>query len=133
MTLRGPMSPALGSGVGRAVAQPPQGEEPAVTELSTGHVDTSSPAPETASGTVHDGYEAPDSSSTATDDEPRHPSGLPMTLMHSAHATVRHGADPGDYGALFIRFNTQGDPKNASAYFKDVTGRILDEFTITLK
>lgn len=34
------------------------------------------------------------------------------------------------YGALFIRFNVSGDPRRANAYFKDVNGRLLDEFTI---
>jgi hypothetical protein len=35
------------------------------------------------------------------------------------------------YGALFIRFNVGGDPRRADAYFKDVQGRIADQFTIT--
>lgn len=34
------------------------------------------------------------------------------------------------YGALFIRFHVDGDPKKARAYFKDVGGRLADEFTI---
>jgi hypothetical protein len=34
------------------------------------------------------------------------------------------------YGALFIRFHVDGDPKKARAYFKDVNGRLADEFTI---
>jgi len=34
------------------------------------------------------------------------------------------------YGALFIRFYVDGDPKKAFAYFKDVNGRIVDSFTI---
>ncbi len=34
------------------------------------------------------------------------------------------------YGALFIRFHVDGDPKKAVAYFKDVQGRLADEFTI---
>jgi hypothetical protein len=36
----------------------------------------------------------------------------------------------GTYGATFIRFNVDGDPKKATAYFKDVNGRLVDEFTI---
>ncbi len=36
----------------------------------------------------------------------------------------------GAYGALFIRFYVDGDPNKARAYFKDVNGRIVDEFTI---
>ncbi|WP_437962813.1 hypothetical protein WME76_47175 (plasmid) [Sorangium sp. So ce119] len=38
-----------------------------------------------------------------------------------------------DYGALFIRFNVNGDPKRATAYFKDVDGRLADEFTIQVQ
>ncbi|MGK3990594.1 DNRLRE domain-containing protein [Sorangium sp. So ce136] len=37
------------------------------------------------------------------------------------------------YGALFIRFNVSGDPKRATAYFKDVNGRLADEFTIQVQ
>ncbi len=36
----------------------------------------------------------------------------------------------GTHGALFIRFNVNGDPKKASAYFKDINGRLVDSFTI---
>ncbi|MGE5783010.1 MAG: hypothetical protein ACM3ZE_00400, partial [Myxococcales bacterium] len=38
----------------------------------------------------------------------------------------------GALGALFIRFHVDGDPKLARGYFKDVNGRIADEFTIRL-
>jgi hypothetical protein len=34
------------------------------------------------------------------------------------------------FGALFIRFHVDGDPHRARGYFKDVTDRIADEFTI---
>ncbi|WP_437678287.1 DNRLRE domain-containing protein [Sorangium sp. So ce131] len=37
------------------------------------------------------------------------------------------------YGALFIRFNVDGDPKKARGYFKDVNGRLADEFTIQVQ
>src|SRR5262249_40856800 len=36
----------------------------------------------------------------------------------------------GTYGALFIRFNIGGDPHKAEGYFKDVNGRIADQFII---
>lgn len=36
----------------------------------------------------------------------------------------------GNYGALFIRFFVDGNPNKAYAYFKDVSGRIVDTFTI---
>lgn len=48
---------------------------------------------------------------------------------------MRHGvmqSGTGNYGALFIRFYVDGDPKKASAYFKDVSGRIVDTFTMRL-
>jgi hypothetical protein len=34
------------------------------------------------------------------------------------------------YGALFVRFNVAGDPHRADAYFRDLDGRIVDQFTI---
>ncbi|HET9952965.1 MAG TPA: DNRLRE domain-containing protein [Polyangiaceae bacterium] len=39
-------------------------------------------------------------------------------------------AGTGTFGAFFIRFHVGGDPKRADAYFKDVNGRVADEFTI---
>jgi hypothetical protein len=36
------------------------------------------------------------------------------------------------YGALFIRFHDGGDVKRAVAYFKDLNGRLIDEFTINV-
>lgn len=35
-----------------------------------------------------------------------------------------------NYGALFVRFYVDGNPNKATAYFKDVSGRIADTFTI---
>ena len=35
------------------------------------------------------------------------------------------------YGALFIEFNVDGDPNKARGYFKDVGGRVVDQFTVT--
>lgn len=34
-------------------------------------------------------------------------------------------------GVLFITFNAGGDPDKADAYFKNVNGEVIDEFTIT--
>ena len=39
----------------------------------------------------------------------------------------------GNFGALFIRFHVDGDPRRARAYFKDVAGRVADEFTIEVR
>ncbi len=38
----------------------------------------------------------------------------------------------GTFGATFMRFFIMGDPRRAWGYFKDIYGRIADEFTITL-
>lgn len=39
----------------------------------------------------------------------------------------------GNHGALFIRFHVDGNPRRARAYFKDVTGRMVDEFEIEVR
>ena len=36
-----------------------------------------------------------------------------------------------NYGALFCTFNVNGQPNKADCYFKDIDGKIIDEFTIT--
>lgn len=38
-----------------------------------------------------------------------------------------------DHGALFVRFYVDGDPALARAYFKDVNGRLVDEFDIRVQ
>jgi hypothetical protein len=35
-----------------------------------------------------------------------------------------------NYGALFVRFYVDGNPNKATAYFKDISGRVADTFTI---
>jgi hypothetical protein len=37
---------------------------------------------------------------------------------------------PGAPGVLFIRFHVDGNPRKAEAYFKDITGRVVDSFTM---
>jgi hypothetical protein len=41
-------------------------------------------------------------------------------------------ATSASYGALFIRFHDGGNVKRAVAYFKDLNGRLIDEFTINV-
>lgn len=41
-------------------------------------------------------------------------------------------ATTASYGALFVNFHDGGNVKRATAYFKDLNGRIIDQFTITL-
>lgn len=43
-----------------------------------------------------------------------------------------YSADQGaEYGVLFIEFYVDGNPNKASAYFKNISGTIIDQFTIT--
>ena len=45
---------------------------------------------------------------------------------------VNYSSDQGaSYGALFCTFNVGGQPNKAYCYFKNIDGRIIDEFTIT--
>jgi Calcineurin-like phosphoesterase len=45
-----------------------------------------------------------------------------------SHGAAQEGA--ADYGALFVRFAVDGEPDKARGYFKDVSGRVLDEFEL---
>lgn len=45
-------------------------------------------------------------------------------------ASVYASDQSAKYGALFIVFNVDGDPKKANAYFKNVAGDVIDEFTL---
>jgi len=36
------------------------------------------------------------------------------------------------FGALFIVFNVNGDPRKAHGYFKNVVGQVIDEFDVTV-
>ncbi len=52
---------------------------------------------------------------------------------YASNAWLKNGVQQsgtGTHGALFIRFNVDGNPKKASAYFKDINGRSVDTFTI---
>jgi hypothetical protein len=41
--------------------------------------------------------------------------------------TTNQGAN---FGAQFITFNVDGDPKKACGYFKSVSGTVVDSFTV---
>ncbi len=45
-------------------------------------------------------------------------------------ASVYTSDQDANYGALFIEFNVDGDPRKARGYFKDIDGRIADEFEL---
>jgi hypothetical protein len=52
---------------------------------------------------------------------------------YAGNAWMKNGQPMGgsaDYGALFIEFHISGDPTRARGYFKDVNGRIVDDFVI---
>jgi hypothetical protein len=55
--------------------------------------------------------------------------------QYAANRWLKSGAvqsGTGTYGATFIRFHVDGNPRLARGYFKDVNGRIADEFTIQI-
>ena len=59
---------------------------------------------------------------------------LPTTAPYGCNgewATIYASDQNASFGALFIVFNTGGDPLKAHAYFKNVDGNIVDEFDIT--
>jgi hypothetical protein len=37
------------------------------------------------------------------------------------------------FGALFIAFGEDGDPRRARGYFKNIDGRVVDEFTMVAR
>jgi len=45
-------------------------------------------------------------------------------------ASVYTSSQGANYGALFIEFNVDGDPRKANGYFKDIDGDVIDTFTI---
>jgi hypothetical protein len=55
---------------------------------------------------------------------------------YTANEWLKNGAlqsGTGTFGALFIRFHVDGNPRRAKAYFKDVNGRVADEFVIDVR
>jgi hypothetical protein len=59
---------------------------------------------------------------------------LPTTYPHGCTgewAKIYTSDQGAQYGALFITFHVDGDPKKASGYFKNIDGVVVDSFTIT--
>lgn len=59
---------------------------------------------------------------------------LPTTPPYGCNGewAVIYTSDQGaQYGALFIEFHVNGDPKAARGYFKNINGEVIDRFTIT--
>ena len=59
---------------------------------------------------------------------------LPLSYPYGCNgewANIYTSDQHATYGALFCTFNAGGQPNKAYCYFKDIDGRIIDEFTIT--
>src|SRR5205809_383307 len=58
---------------------------------------------------------------------------LPATLPYGCNgewARIYTRDQGGTFGALFITFNIDGDPRKAQGYFKNIDGKIIDTFVI---
>lgn len=59
---------------------------------------------------------------------------LPATYPYGCNGewALIYTSDQGaQYGALFIEYHVDGDPRKARGYFKNIDGEVVDEFTIT--
>ena len=59
---------------------------------------------------------------------------LPLSYPYGCNgewANIYTSDQHATFGALFCTFNADGQPNKAYCYFKDIDGRIIDEFTIT--
>ncbi len=58
---------------------------------------------------------------------------LPATFPYGckgAWAKIYTATQGATFGALFITFNIDGDPRKAQGYFKNINGEIIDTFEI---
>ncbi len=53
------------------------------------------------------------------------------SIYDSTCLSTSHCRANADYGALFCTFNINGQPNQASCYFKDIDGNIIDQFNLT--
>jgi hypothetical protein len=59
---------------------------------------------------------------------------LPTTYPYGCNgewASIYTTQQNAQFGALFIEFNVDGDPRKARGYFKDIAGNTPDQFTVT--
>jgi hypothetical protein len=59
---------------------------------------------------------------------------LPTTYPYGCNgewASIYTTDQSANYGALFIEFHVDGDPRKARGYFKDIDGNVIDQFTVT--
>ena len=71
--------------------------------------------------------------STRDYDATQHDDDTWWASYYSANKWLKNGlVEPGSgtSGALFVRFHVAGDARRGEAYFKDVNGRIVDQFTL---
>lgn len=52
-------------------------------------------------------------------------------IWASVYTSSQGAREPNGYGASFMVFNVDGDPSKAKGYFKNVSGQIIDQYTIT--
>ncbi|OLC51256.1 MAG: hypothetical protein AUH77_14210 [Candidatus Rokubacteria bacterium 13_1_40CM_4_69_39] len=60
---------------------------------------------------------------------------LPSTYPYGCKgewAKIYTSTQGATFGALFIVFNVNGDPRKAHGYFKNVVGQVIDEFDVTV-
>jgi hypothetical protein len=67
----------------------------------------------------------------------QHPDISWWASIYAQNYQLMNGVETGvlanvEYGALFIDFHVDGDPHKARAYFKTVSGAIIDSFEITV-
>ena len=58
-----------------------------------------------------------------------HP-GRIRALSRGEWASIYSSTQGAKYGALFMTFHVDGNPRKATAYFKNVSGQVIDEFTV---
>jgi hypothetical protein len=63
-------------------------------------------------------------------DQDRCPPTTPPYGCGGEWASIYTSDQGANYGALFIEFNVDGDPRKAAGYFKDINGVIADSFTV---
>ena len=59
---------------------------------------------------------------------------LPTTYPYGCNeewASIYTASQDANHGALFCTFNVDGQPNKAYCYFKNIDGKIIDEFTVT--
>lgn len=59
---------------------------------------------------------------------------LPYTFPYGCNgewASIYTSDQGANFGALFCSFNVDGKPNKANCYFKDISGNVPDQFTIT--